>query len=166
MHMTNSGTTIQINNKAERLAEEPEWCVMFTVDASADRLAVAHRQNKDYILCLCYVCYGCLNRWTCCSTWTLLIINVVNVIKLCCCFVMLYWLDLLWRQQAHQLVTCVMIILWVVQIVLLCVILFRSSKLLETFLIWVDRGGQFFMSLFTQGAAAISLSGGGRRYIL
>ena len=53
-------------------------------------------------------------------------------------------------------------ILSIVQIVEVCVIVFMSSEPLETFSIQVDRGGLVFMSLFTQGTTAVSLSGGGK----
>ena len=36
------GSTIQMGNDAEGLAEEPKCCLLFAMDALTDRLVVAH----------------------------------------------------------------------------------------------------------------------------
>ena len=44
------GTAIQMDTEADGLHEDPEWCVLFAMDASTDGLVVAHRHC--YNLCL------------------------------------------------------------------------------------------------------------------
>ena len=76
------GTTIPMDTKAEGLAEEHEQFVMFAMDASTDWCVVAHRQNQDFMLCLCYVCYGCLN------TDLFLNMDIVKIVKVYVMFTM------------------------------------------------------------------------------
>ena len=115
--MWTPGTTIQMDTKAEGLAEDSQWCVMFAMDALTDELVVAHGQSQDIMLCLL------------CSLWMphqidlLLHMDIVKIVKVYVMFAMdtstdglvvAYWhcynlvvvflcykyIDLLWRQQS------------------------------------------------------------------
>ena len=104
------GTTIQMDTEAELVAEETEWCVLFTMYASTDGLVVA--DGHCYILW--FVHYGCLNRQTYRCTWTLLEFYVCLLwmpqqtellLHMDTCYV--YVPDLLWRQSSKPLMNCI-----------------------------------------------------------
>ena len=86
------GITIQMDTEVEGLAEEPEWCVLFTMDASTDGIVL--HMGHCYNLCFftidastegLVVAHGtlllCYNYQTCCggSIQKLLITCVIYV---------------------------------------------------------------------------------------
>ena len=75
---------------------------------------------------MCFVHYGCLNRWTCCSTWTVLAFYVLFTMNASthglvvahghCCYLyipdLLYVPDLLQRQQSNHWWTVLYMCRW------------------------------------------------------
>ena len=90
------GTTIQMDNKAERLAEEHEWCVLFAMDASTDGFVVAHGQYQDFMICLLWM-----------PQQMDLLLHICTIVMHMYTIVMLCVPDLLRRQQSNLSINCV-----------------------------------------------------------